>query len=212
MTQVKVALAFLMALFGCTAVPHGPLSEAAALGNVPRLKELISVGVDHEELNGALRWALRNGQLDAVKTVAAAGADLNGIDNGPNGWTPILHAIHKGQDQAALLLLDLGADVNAKSRGGLTALMMAAGYGNAKLVAELLDRGADPYVQNSHGESALSVAVTGVGDIDKFTLGSCQTETVRVLVSKVPDLKAKANVQWFTCNEVAALLKGGTLQ
>lgn len=207
MTQVKVALSFFLLLFGCRPVPEGPLSEASANGDIAGLKALIASGVDHDQVNGALRWALRKGQPEAVKTLTAAGADLNGIDNGPNGWTPILHAIHTGQDQNALLLLDLGADVNAKGRSGLTALMMAAGYGNAKLVAALLDRGADPYGRNSHGATALSMAIGGVGDIDKFTLGSCQTETVRALVTKVPDLKSKAIPGWFTCNEVAALLR-----
>lgn len=97
--------------------------------------------------------------------------------------------------------------MNAKSRSGLTALMMAAGYGNVNLVEALLERGADPYLQNAQGETAISVAVSGVGDIDKFTLGSCQVDTVRVLVSKVPDLKSKINPKWYTCGQVAALLK-----
>jgi hypothetical protein len=83
--------------------------------------------------------------------------------------------------------------------------MMAAGYGNAKLVEELLSRGADPYLQNSRGDTALSVAVSGVTDIDNFTYGRCQTETVKILVSKAPRLKASP--QWFTCDAVASLLR-----
>ena len=86
---------------------------------------------------------------------------------------------------------------------------MAAGYGYADIVKVLLARGADPYLMDAHGNNALTHAVNGVGDIDRFTLGSCQPETVRVL-AKAPDLRAKGawNTGFGHCPEVAALIRG----
>jgi hypothetical protein len=38
-------------------------------------------------------------------------------------------------------------------------------------------------------QNALSAAVGGVPDIDRFTVGHCQTEAVRMLVTAAPDLR-----------------------
>jgi ankyrin repeat protein/tRNA A-37 threonylcarbamoyl transferase component Bud32 len=56
------------------------------------------------------------------------------------------------------LLLDKGADVNAKDREGRTALMWAASSGNVDIVKILLDAGADISAKNEDGETALMLA------------------------------------------------------
>lgn len=87
-----------------------------------------------------------------------------------------------------------GADANARGGSrGVTALIMAAGYGYADIVQLLLDNGADPRAETTDGDSALAAAVSGVPDIDKFTIGHCQTSTVAALLKKAPDLKLKDN-------------------
>jgi len=43
----------------------------------------------------------------------------------------------------------------------------------------LLAKGADPYAETPDGDNALAAAVGGVPDIDKFTVGKCQTEPYR---------------------------------
>jgi len=84
--------------------------------------------------------------------------------------------------------------VNARAgTKGITALIMAAGYGYADFVQLLLDKGADARAETSDGDSALAAAVSGVPDIDKFTLGKCQTATVAALLNKAPDLTLKDN-------------------
>ena len=39
------------------------------------------------------------------------------------------------------------------------------------------------------GANALTLAVLGAPDIDRFTFGDCQGPTIRVLITRVPDLK-----------------------
>lgn len=140
--------------------------------------------------NDPLIGAARSGDTQTIKTLLAGGADPN-RRWGVNNWTPLMHAIHKNQRASVEVLLGGGADMNARCGDGVTALMMAAGYGYADIVKVLLDHGADIHAETSGGDNALTMAVGGVPDIDKFTVGKCQTETVAALLKKAPDLKMK---------------------
>jgi len=53
------------------------------------------------------------------------------------GWTALHHAAFKGQKEVAELLIDKGADVNAKDKNGGTPLHIASSRGQ-KEIAELL--------------------------------------------------------------------------
>lgn len=134
--------------------------------------------------------AARSGDTQTLKTLLAGGADPN-RRWGVNNWTPLMHAIHKNQKASVEVLVAAGADINARCGDGVTALMMAAGYGYADIVKVLLDHGADVHAETSGGDNALTMAVGGVPDIDKFTIGKCQTSTVSALLKKAPDLKVK---------------------
>jgi hypothetical protein len=113
-----------------------------------------------------------------------------------------MHAIHKNQIGAVRALLNGGAQVDARSRGGQTALMMAAGYGYVPIVALLLDRGANPRAVASDGSNVLAIALTGVPDLDHFTLASCQAQTVLLLKRRYPDLHLPDNL-WARVAQVA---------
>jgi hypothetical protein len=67
-------------------------------------------------------------------------------------------AIHDGRTQEAIRLLEQGADVNGRTSGGYTPLMIAAGVGNEEMVRLLLARGADPGLLNDSGWSAAYLA------------------------------------------------------
>ena len=127
-----------------------------------------------------LTVAARVGDPAAVKKLVAQGANPNAPD-GVNSWTPLQHAIHKHQIASMVALLDSGADPNAPDPHGVTPLMMAAGYGYTDMVQILLKRGADPRLRDRDGSTALDFAITGVTDIDRFTLFDCQSDTIKVL-------------------------------
>jgi hypothetical protein len=134
-----------------------------------------------------LAGAARRGDVSEIKELIAHGADPN-EPSGVNSWTPLMHAIHKNQKASVSALLDNRADVN-RTAGRTTALIMAAGYGYGDIVSVLLEHGADPRARSSQGLNALDVAILGSTDIDRFTLGHCQTETIQALLSNAPDLK-----------------------
>jgi ankyrin repeat protein len=160
----------------------------------------------------ALASAARTGDVDSIRTLAAAGHDLNARDPGLNHWTPLLHAIHKGQRRSVEALIAAGADVN---RGEPTPLIMAAGNGRGDIVHRLLKAGADP---RQHGDALFTIAVAGgaLTDIEQPLLGRCNTDVVRALLERAPDLRLKPDVRgrlalWFArfndCQEVLKIAR-----
>jgi ankyrin repeat protein len=70
----------------------------------------------------------------------------------------LLDAAESGDRAAALAALQGGADVNARSPDGTTALLWAAYNGDAELVEKLIAAGADVHARNEFGTFALAEA------------------------------------------------------
>ena len=107
----------------------------------------------------ALLFSARQGSLDTVRALVAAGADVNG--DSADGSTPLLVAVQNGQYDIGRFLLDHGANprqANHKNwtplylavanRDALTTAVPAPGKeGALDFIKLLLDRGADPNVR-----------------------------------------------------------------
>lgn len=182
----SIAIAFV----GCGAAPREPLGKAAARGDLEELARLLQGDVTPAERQSALVWAARYGQPEAISVLVRRGADPN-VTWGVNDWTVLLHAIHKNRLSSVVALIENGADANAAGGNGETPLMMAAGYGYTDIVRTLLNRGADARRTLPGGETVLDFAAAGVMDIDRFTWGTCQVETVRLLRARVPGFRSK---------------------
>ncbi len=153
---------------------------------------------------GPLHHAARDGDLERVRALIDAGADLDA--QGDNGETALNTAILEGHVSVAGLLIDRGADLGARNRGGFTALHAAA-YANAVEIAErLLGKGADVNdQQNKAGGTALSVASE-----------EGHAGVAKVLIAHGADLEAGerngytplTRALWRGQKEVVALLQG----
>ncbi|XP_013405334.1 nuclear factor NF-kappa-B p105 subunit isoform X1 [Lingula anatina] len=89
------------------------------------------------------------GSLQALKVILRVQTDVN-IQDGKSGRTALHHAVEK-EDLALVgcLLLEAGADVNATTYDGNTALHLACGRECTGMVALLMAAGADPNIENS---------------------------------------------------------------
>jgi hypothetical protein len=81
--------------------------------------------------------------IASLALVVAAAAHAQSLDE------DLIAAARKGNAEAVKDLLAKGANVNAKSRYGATALSYAADRGNAEIVKLLLERGAEVDVQDT---------------------------------------------------------------
>jgi hypothetical protein len=98
--------------------------------------------------------AAAQGNLEVIKQHVAAGTDLDAKEP-TGGGTPLMGAALFGQAKAASLLIENGANINARNNDGATALLVAAFFCRTETVRLLLSRGADVNAKNIRAETAL---------------------------------------------------------
>lgn len=168
--------------------------EAVRNGDQKALRTAISEGADVNARDGtALAIAAVLGNTDVVRTLINAGADVNASVE--DGFTALHCCVFASDPSIKVLLKELvgietygnatdlyssastagdivkmlikaGADVNAQSDAGLTALMFAATYGNINIVKELINAGANVNMQDIQGATALTYGVLNKSTVD----------------------------------------------
>jgi uncharacterized protein len=122
---------------------------AAALSSHPK----IQVDATNKAGETALMMAALRGNEEWVLRLIQSGAQINRA-----GWTPLHYAASGAETKLVALLLDKGADIEAPSPNGTTALMMAARYGAQDSAVLLLSRGAKARAKNMAGLDAVEFA------------------------------------------------------
>ena len=136
------------------------LMVAAWEGNIAMMELFLQHGarIDlsnrHDEQ--ALQLAAWRGHLEAVKWLLAHGASVN---RPGQRWNALHYAAFADRREIARLLIEQGADINARAPNGSTALMMTAREGREELARQLLEAGADTRASNENGDSALTWAM-----------------------------------------------------
>jgi ankyrin repeat protein len=102
----------------------------------------------------ALSLAAYRGKLYFVQRLVDSGADVNLY-----GWPPLIYAAFNGHTAVAEYLLKKGAEVNATTENGSTALLFAARFGHIEVVELLLLNKADPNIANERGATAIDWAL-----------------------------------------------------
>lgn len=150
--------------------PNLPTPPPTALGDEKKVKEDERPGssdkrgsiASEEEAQDLLLDAAWDGDLDsaarALRYVSHTVCDMRGL-------TALHLASERDNLAVAILLLDRGADPQARSDGGRTALHLAARSASASMVEMLLERGkSDPNVQTAKGRTPLHYAASKAED------------------------------------------------
>ena len=142
--------------------------EAGRLQVVKLLSEHASNSMQSQNL-----WkAAAAGDLTAIKKALDEGKKINALEP-QSGITPLGWAALNGKTEAAKLLIEKGADVNARNKDGATPLHAAAFLGHLEVAKLLIEKGADINAQNNDGSTP--IAVTQVDwSLTQFVIGLLQ--------------------------------------
>jgi tetratricopeptide (TPR) repeat protein len=109
----------------------------------------------------------------------------------------LLHAVAKyGDEEALIILLEKGANVNAVDAKGNTGLHLAAkgvAKNRKKIVEILLGHGADPSIQRKNGLTALMTAIR-----------KHNSDVIGVLLQKRMDLDVRDGMEWSALHYAAS--------
>jgi len=144
-------------------VPEMDLFESAAADDLDRLTELLAddpASVDARSADGftAMHFAAFFGRTDAALLLVAQSADVDAHGTGWMTGTPLHSAASGAHAEVVGVLLEAGADPNARQSGGWTPLHSAARNGDVASATSLLESGADPTATNDEGASVLELA------------------------------------------------------
>jgi ankyrin repeat protein len=121
------------------------------------LASLILILVGKLGLWPPLIYAANHGHLGAGKLLLDAGASTSVYDP-YGGGTPLTIASSKGDREMVEMLLEKGADVNAKDRVDQTALMAAYRRGDQEILKLLIEHNADVLAKTGSGWTVLMMA------------------------------------------------------
>ena len=144
-------------------VEHLNVFEAAAFGDLDRLSQLLGEDADLvDAMSGdgftPLHLAAFFGQTDAVRLLLARGAACDPVGTGWMTGTPLHSAAAASHASIVHVLLEAGADPNARQRHGYTPLHSAAANADLESVEALIAAGADLAATNDDGDTALTLA------------------------------------------------------
>ncbi|MBM4168022.1 MAG: ankyrin repeat domain-containing protein [Ignavibacteria bacterium] len=165
--------AILLSLYhGCHAIANELLAtgarlsvfEAAAIGNLDRVKEHLSIdprllnAVSHDGWT-AVHLSAFFGQTEVVQYLATIGADLHAISKNGFGAMPLHSAVTGKRLEVAQFLLEQGVDVNARQTTlGYTPLHYAAVSGMQSAAKKLIEFGAEVHLKSVDGKTPLDLA------------------------------------------------------
>ncbi|KAM7192078.1 Ankyrin repeat-containing domain protein [Naviculisporaceae sp. PSN 640] len=143
-----------------------PLHRAAKMRDISTIHALTSgpgyVDVNEQDPRGwtPLHYAAASGQSAAISTLCNVPGATTSLTIGTrNAETPLVLAIDNGHVDAAMELLEAGADVNYFCPEGFSPLTTACRRNNIELVRLCLMMGADPNLEDGYSAIPLTCAV-----------------------------------------------------
>ncbi len=140
--------------------------------------------------------AAEHGDAAAIRRLAAAGAPLDPTDAA--GRTPLLIAVEKDHHDAALLLIDAGADINAQAANKDSPWLQAGALGRTEMLRAMIPKKPNFSLRNRYGGNALIPACE-----------RAHVETVTLLLTTEIDVNHVNDLGWTCLLEIVILGDGG---
>jgi ankyrin repeat protein len=139
------------------------LHEAAALGQLERVKELVENEPSQAKSYSpdgfpVLALAAVFGHLEVAEYLFGKGADVNAAATNGTGYNALTGAVASGHITIVSWLLANGADPNYRYGAGYSPLLTAAANGHLGILSILLAGGADLHAKTNDGKTALGFA------------------------------------------------------
>lgn len=145
-------------------LPELDLFEAAATGQIHLVKDFIKE--DPDQVNDyapdgftALGLAAYFGHTDVVALLIENGADVNQVSNNGMEVAPLHAAVAHRHMPITKILLEHGANANARQKLGVTALHSAAHQGDSEIIELLLKYQADREAEMDNGKKPVDLAI-----------------------------------------------------
>lgn len=156
MKTFKQALFYLFTLFSVLLLACEQSPENAR-------RELGKLNIEYSE--ASFVTCAERGDFLAVKLFLQSGMNPNVKDG--NAMTPLMAAAKSGRENVVSLLLQKGADINAKhSERGYNAILFASVSGNLNTVKLILSKGANINDVGKNGDTPLMIAVLMANNIE----------------------------------------------
>ena len=162
------------------------LANCAGEGSIQEVSLFLDAGFSPDTRNKAgvplLNIAARKGNWEILKLLVNSGAELNSQAD-DRGTSPLLDSVMSKNLDMVNALIEAGANLDIKSKDGQTALVVAVGAGDEKIVEVLLRAGADPDISDSMGVSARKYAnlfhKSGITNLFKAHAPPSRIEAIR---------------------------------
>ncbi|MEJ2719445.1 MAG: ankyrin repeat domain-containing protein [Deltaproteobacteria bacterium] len=172
----------------------GPLRILVSSSSNPKTKGRTPASSSSDSAkNQALIEAAKTGRVKEVVRLLKTGANMQASDK-KYRMTPLMWACHKNHPEVVKVLLDRGADVNARYGNPQTPLMKAAREGNLEIVRLLLKHGAEVNAKSDIGDTPLHLAAwKGHLDVAKLLLNNGAIVNMKGAQGETPLMVAALN-------------------
>jgi ankyrin repeat protein len=143
-----------------------PIFAAAGKGNLDLVRLLLKNGANPSAFSSqhagccGLHIAAEKNYVEVVRALLGAGVEVN-IRSEKQKLTPLISAACCGSLEAVKVLIEAGADVDAQSSTGNTALMLAIDRGKIDVATTLISSKANLEIKGQKGWTALHNAASG---------------------------------------------------
>ena len=154
-------------IFEASAIEGGTERAAALLAEAPALAGTVSA-----DGFTPLHLASYFGREATARALLEHGADADAVSRNPMSLRPLHSAAASRSLGIVKLLVERGAEINARQQGGFTPLHAAAFNGDLAMTEYLVAHGADLALMSDDGKTTLDIAVEkGHGPVAEWLRG-----------------------------------------